>query len=102
MIIGHVMLTPPVFACYNASCANTTFTRLADLRRHYSQHHTTDKQEYFCTVPGCRRHKDGAAGGRVRKGKGRLGGKGFGVRKDKRDEHLRTVHGEKRRRTESD
>jgi hypothetical protein len=59
-----------------------TFGRLADLRRHYNAQHVTgsEKKEYFCRVHDCARNV------RVRK-------RSFGTRKDKRDEHMRNVHG---------
>jgi hypothetical protein len=85
-IIGHILSNPKKFACNDPSCSSKSFGRIADLRRHYNAQHVTgsEKKEYFCHVHDC-----------ARNGRGRK--KSFGARKDKRDEHMRNVHGSGRK-----
>ncbi|KAF2711817.1 hypothetical protein K504DRAFT_332873, partial [Pleomassaria siparia CBS 279.74] len=94
-IIGYILSDPKKFRCLETSCSSMAFGRLADLRRHHNQQHAKDRKEFFCPVMECARN--GKKGGK----------KGFGARRDKRDEHVRNVHqakgcgGRKRARTEN-
>ncbi|KAF2108308.1 hypothetical protein BDV96DRAFT_263020 [Lophiotrema nucula] len=83
-IIGHVLANKR-FKCSSPSCTTLTFNRQADLRRHYENRHATRSrvEECYCPVKGCGRSYE--VGGKR--------GRSFGMRRDKRDEHLRTVHG---------
>ncbi|CAI6342535.1 unnamed protein product [Periconia digitata] len=67
-------------ACGDVSCRGSRFGRLADLQRHYDQQHKKSVKEYFCRFDGCSRAE------------GSSPSKGFGTRKDKRDEHERRQH----------
>lgn len=82
--IGYVLVDKKKFKCSNPmpECKERTFGRLADLRRHFEQSHSTGREEYYCRHRGCAR-SHAQTGGR---------GRSFGTRKDKRDEHERNVH----------
>ncbi|KAF2195106.1 hypothetical protein K469DRAFT_497458, partial [Zopfia rhizophila CBS 207.26] len=80
-VIGH-MLSNGKIRCPHPNCRGITFGRNADFRRHYTNHHASAKQEFWCTELGCNRSPP-VGGGR---------GRSFGNRKDKRDEHLRNLH----------
>ncbi|KAL1643984.1 hypothetical protein SLS61_009012 [Didymella pomorum] len=82
IITGHV-LSNGKFKCSDPGCSDLKFGRQADFRRHYTNVHEAMKVEYFCTWKGCDRSKRP-----FKKGKGRS----FGLRKDKMEEHVRTVH----------
>lgn len=73
------------FLCAKKECSHSSFSRLADLKRHYEQSHGRNRAQFWCPYPGC--HRSHAPGG----GSGRH----FGTRKDKRDEHVRNVHEKK-------
>ncbi|KAF1848356.1 uncharacterized protein K460DRAFT_353344 [Cucurbitaria berberidis CBS 394.84] len=84
------------FKCLHAGCDDLTFGRQADFKRHYENVHAPRKLEYFCPTEGCSRSKKPANG----KSKGRS----FNNRKDKMEEHVRTVHhkeGKKRKQIEA-
>jgi hypothetical protein len=85
--IGFVLVDKKKFKCSNSNpdCKELTFGRLADLRRHFEQNHSTGGEEYYCHYSGCSR-SHAPTGGR---------GRSFGSRKDKRDEHERNVHHKK-------
>ncbi|KAF2274783.1 uncharacterized protein EI97DRAFT_88897 [Westerdykella ornata] len=82
--IGYVLADKRKFRCAKKECHNSTFGRLADLRRHYEAAHVSaaNKPEYYCPVSGCARSRWFGGGG----------GRSFGTRKDKCDEHVRNVH----------
>lgn len=93
--IGSVMDNGKFICSYEECQDGTTFGRLADLRRHNEHIHTGKRKEYFCTYNSCKRSNKNTGGS----------GRGFGSRRDKRDEHIRTVHeksGKKRRAPDSD
>ncbi|CAO2654362.1 Nn.00g110950.m01.CDS01 [Neocucurbitaria sp. VM-36] len=72
------------FRCLDSGCDDLTFGRQADFKRHYENVHAPRKIEYFCPEEGCSRSRNPANG----KSKGRS----FNSRKDKMEEHVRTVH----------
>ncbi|KAH7390737.1 hypothetical protein BKA66DRAFT_440025 [Pyrenochaeta sp. MPI-SDFR-AT-0127] len=72
------------FKCLDPGCDDLTFGRQADFKRHYENVHAPRKIEYFCPQEGCSRSRKPVGG----KSKGRS----FNNRKDKMEEHLRTVH----------
>ncbi|KAF2269109.1 hypothetical protein CC78DRAFT_303492 [Lojkania enalia] len=76
-VIGHVLYNKK-FKCARDSCSDITFARQADLRRHFDHTHAPNRKLHYCYYEGCQR----AQGGR---------NTGF-KRKDKRDEHMRSVH----------
>lgn len=83
------------FKCLDPSCNDITFGRQADFKRHYENVHASKKIEYFCPQVGCDRSKHPTGGNK---------GRSFKGRKDKMDEHMRTVHQRKaieKRRPES-
>lgn len=82
MIVAH-FLASGRFKCADLMCEELRFGRQADLRRHLQNVHGSYKREYFCVVAGCDRSKKPSKGGK---------GHGFGFRKDKFDEHIRTIH----------
>lgn len=82
VITGHVLASGK-FKCSKLECADLRFGRQADFRRHHNNVHALKKTEYFCTVNGCDRSKRPS-----KKGKGRS----FGIRRDKMEEHVQTVH----------
>ncbi|KAF1931510.1 uncharacterized protein M421DRAFT_313876 [Didymella exigua CBS 183.55] len=82
VITGHVLANGKL-KCSDPECSVLKFGRPADFRRHYKMVHETKKIEYFCTWKGCDRSKRP-----FKKGKGRS----FGSRRDKMEEHVRTVH----------
>ncbi|KAF2794056.1 hypothetical protein K505DRAFT_198731, partial [Melanomma pulvis-pyrius CBS 109.77] len=86
IIIGYILSDPKKFTCSEPSCSSMKFGRLADLRRHHNVQHTdaSNRMDYTCPIPEC-----------TRNAKGRK--KGFGPRRDKRDEHVRNVHGSRRK-----
>lgn len=84
--IGLVFENKRKFKCNKTDCKDLTFGRMADLRRHYDQTHATHRVQFYCSVSGCSR-SHAPTGGR---------GRSFGTRKDKRDEHERTVHKKER------
>lgn len=90
-ITGHV-LESGQFKCAKLECADLRFGRQADFRRHWTNVHALKKIEYFCTTEGCDRSKRPS-----KRGKGRS----FGNRRDKMEEHVRTVHGEGNKRKRS-
>ena len=81
-ITGHV-LSSGKFKCSHPDCADEHFNRHADFRRHYSAFHEARPIQYFCSVSGCLRSREPS---------GRSKGRSFGPRKDKMEEHMRTVH----------
>ncbi|EAT89993.1 hypothetical protein SNOG_03262 [Parastagonospora nodorum SN15] len=83
-VVGHVTAAGK-FRCSDTTCADLSFGRQADFRRHYEHAHAAKKMEYFCTVDGCARSQRPAGGGRSK-------GRSFGSREDKMREHVRTVH----------
>jgi hypothetical protein len=94
-VTGHVLASGK-FKCSDPGCSDLRFGRQADFKRHHINVHVPKKIEYFCTVQGCDRSKKPA-----KKSKGRS----FGTRKDKMEEHVRTVHfkeSKKRKRDASD
>jgi hypothetical protein len=75
--IGSV-LNNGKFMCDDKGCADLTFGRQAELRRHYATFHAINKPNFWCQVSFCQRSKKG------------------GVpfhRKDKLISHIRSVHG---------
>ncbi|KAH8701331.1 hypothetical protein GQ44DRAFT_785153 [Phaeosphaeriaceae sp. PMI808] len=50
-IIGNVTSSGK-FCCVSSECADITFGRQADFRRHYDNVHAVKKKEYFCNVDG--------------------------------------------------
>lgn len=90
-IIGLVLVDKKKFRCPKKECDQLTFGRLADLRRHHDQNHARNRAQYYCPYQECDRSYV-PGGGRS---------KSFGTRKDKRDEHIRNVHENKRRRGQS-
>ena len=60
------------------------FGRLADLRRHFKATHVQNRSDYYCSQDGCQRSYNYNGNP----------GRGFGTRKDKCEEHIRTVHRE--------
>jgi hypothetical protein len=66
------------FKCNNILCANKSFKRPAELRRHYNTIHATQKPEFWCEVMFCNR--SAAAGGKPFHRKYRL------------QAHMRTMH----------
>ncbi|KAH7110528.1 hypothetical protein B0J11DRAFT_586114 [Dendryphion nanum] len=66
------------FVCDDEVCAGRTFARQADLRRHHTTLHATDKPNFWCHVSLCRRSMGG-------------GGEAF-HRKDKLMAHVRSMH----------
>ncbi|KAF1973300.1 hypothetical protein BU23DRAFT_568319 [Bimuria novae-zelandiae CBS 107.79] len=89
--IGLVYEDNKKFKCIKMDCKDLTFGRMADLRRHHSQHHAKNRAEFFCSVTGCPR-AHAPTGGKSRS---------FGTRRDKRDEHERNVHKKERSRESS-
>lgn len=89
--IGYVYFDKSKFKCYRADCKDLMFGRMADLRRHHEQAHAPNRVQFFCSIAGCPR-SHAPTGGR---------GRSFGTRKDKRDEHERTVHKKERVRESS-
>ncbi|ORY01042.1 hypothetical protein BCR34DRAFT_100982 [Clohesyomyces aquaticus] len=81
-VVGYIMDDNTV-QCSMPECSRTQFGRQADFRRHRLQVHSRDRPEYWCNQEGCRRSYAPGGGNRT----------SFGARKDKRDEHLRNVHG---------
>lgn len=81
-VTGHVLASGK-FKCSDPECNDLKFGRQADFRRHYINVHAAKKEEFFCTYKGCDRSKRPS-----KKGKGRS----FGSRRDKMEEHVRTVH----------
>lgn len=79
---GHVLASGQ-FQCAKLECVDLRFGRQADFRRHHTNVHAKSKTEYFCTFVGCDRSRRPS-----KKGKGRS----FGNRRDKMEEHVRTVH----------
>jgi hypothetical protein len=77
--IGYLHTYDKSIACNNPSCSSLAFSRLADFRRHFKEQHN-NKKEYFCSVVGCTHNTNGTK-------------RSFGTRKDKRDEHMKNVHG---------
>lgn len=82
VVTGHVLASGK-FKCSNPECSDLKFGRQADFRRHFTNVHESKKVEFFCTWKGCDRSKRP-----IKKGKGRS----FGSRRDKMEEHVRTVH----------
>ncbi|KAH8723292.1 hypothetical protein GQ44DRAFT_570872, partial [Phaeosphaeriaceae sp. PMI808] len=66
------------FMCDDERCAGRTFVRQADLRRHHTTLHATNKPNFWCHVALCRRNMS-------------VGGEAF-HRKDKLMAHIRSVH----------
>ena len=75
--IGSV-LSNGKFICNYEDCAALTFSRLAELRRHYTTLHSLNKPNFWCGVLSCPRSMHG-------------GGGAF-HRKDKMMAHVRSVH----------
>lgn len=72
------------FKCLVSGCDDLTFGRQADFKRHYENVHTPRKIEYFCPEEGCSRSR--------RPANGKSKGRSFNSRRDKMEEHVRTVH----------
>jgi hypothetical protein len=68
-----------IFKCHDPKCANLTFGRSYEMKRHYNGAHATAPTIYWCEVEGCPRSK--VAGDRP-----------F-PRKDKVKDHFESVHG---------
>ncbi|KAF2845417.1 hypothetical protein T440DRAFT_276682 [Plenodomus tracheiphilus IPT5] len=83
-IIGHVTLSGK-FMCSHTDCDDLRFGRQADFKRHYENVHAKMVVEYFCPKTGCVRSRNPV--GKTSKGRS------FKGRKDKMEEHVRTVHG---------
>lgn len=66
------------YKCNEPSCADITFSRLADLKRHYATRHALVRPQHWCPIVGCRRSQDGED-------------EGF-VRKDKLKDHMKQAH----------
>ncbi|KAF2477716.1 uncharacterized protein BDR25DRAFT_206593, partial [Lindgomyces ingoldianus] len=81
-IQAHIMEDGTI-QCAKGECRGLSFGRTADFRRHHNQQHARNRAEYWCTFDDCSRSYV-PGGGKTRS---------FGTRKDKRDEHLRNVHG---------
>lgn len=75
--IGSV-LSNGKFVCDAEGCEGQTFARQAELRRHHTTLHATNKPNFWCSVPACRRSMSG-------------GGNAF-HRKDKLAAHVRSMH----------
>lgn len=75
--IGSI-LSNGIFVCDNKNCAGLTFARQAELRRHFTTLHATNKPEFWCQVPFCQRSM-------------KTGGQPF-RRKDKLKPHIRSMH----------
>lgn len=75
--IGSV-LSNGKFVCDVEACGSQTFTRQAELRRHYTTLHAANKPNFWCQIPTCRRSM-------IR------GGEAF-HRKDKLMAHVRSMH----------
>jgi hypothetical protein len=67
-----------LFKCILKQCADITFKRPAELKRHYNTIHAAQKPEFWCNVPSCDRSV--AAGGRPFH------------RKDKLQDHVQRKH----------
>ncbi|KAF2498341.1 hypothetical protein BU16DRAFT_615392 [Lophium mytilinum] len=78
--------TPPQWSCAWHEPCPRIFTRLPDMERHVKNVHIKD-EEWWCPIPTCARS---FTRGRDLQGRRR----GPFPRKDKRDEHVRKVHGE--------
>ncbi|OCK94382.1 uncharacterized protein K441DRAFT_561610 [Cenococcum geophilum 1.58] len=76
-----MVLSDDRYICHSSICYGLTFNRLADLKRHHNSLHSSNGVVFWCSANGCRRS---------------LGGKPF-PRKDKRDEHVRNMHGDLKR-----
>jgi|SRR5579871_3700842 len=86
-IIGSI-LSNDRYACNKPRCSGITFARLSELKRHIKTQHI--KAEIFwCNYAGCRRSRTSRA----------EDGKPFS-RKDKRNEHERSVHKKKNQANE--
>jgi hypothetical protein len=75
--IGSV-LSNGKFVCDIKECGGRTFARQADLKRHHTTLHATNKPNFWCRVSTCRRSMSG--------------GDGAFHRKDKLDAHVRSMH----------
>jgi hypothetical protein len=75
--IGSV-LSNGKFVCDAEGCEIQTFARQAELKRHHTTLHATNKPDFWCQVSTCRRSMTG-------------GGKAF-HRKDKLAAHVRSMH----------
>lgn len=75
-VIGYV-LADEKYKSSDPGCKGARFTWLGDFRRHFDQQHARRAKQCFCNYDGSNRSK---------------GNRGFGTRKDKRDEHERNVH----------
>jgi len=73
-----IVLANSKYKCNLLQCAHKTFNRPAELRRHHSTIHATQRPEFWCTVSSCTRS---AAGG----------GEAF-RRKYRLRDHMRKVH----------
>jgi hypothetical protein len=76
-IIGS-LLSNGRFKCNEDACARKTFGRAAELRRHITTTHATDKPQFWCYVPSCARSASGNK-------------KPFS-REDKLASHIRNMH----------
>lgn len=75
--IGSILSNDKI-VCNAERCGGRSFARLAELRRHYTTHHATNRPDLWCHVPTCRRSMLG-------------GGEAF-HRKDKLAAHIRNMH----------
>lgn len=75
--IGSV-LSNGKLVCDAEGCKSLTFGRQAELRRHHTTLHATNKPNFWCQVPNCRRSAN-------------LGGRAF-HRKDKLAAHVKSMH----------
>ncbi|OCL11075.1 hypothetical protein AOQ84DRAFT_287980, partial [Glonium stellatum] len=71
-----IVLSNDRYICHSRVCSGLSFNRLADLKRHHNSFHSSKGERFWCSADGCHRSQ---------------GGKPF-PRKDKRDEHVRTMH----------
>jgi hypothetical protein len=72
------------YVCSIPNCANDTFGRVHELKRHYASKHGGvggKRQQFWCPVTGCDRSKTGL-------------GKAF-PRKDKMKDHSKRMHADK-------
>jgi hypothetical protein len=67
------------YQCHFEKCGGQTFSRLADLKRHFSGRHLIPRPEFWCLVPDCDRSQDN-------------GNYPF-PRKDKMKDHVLKMHG---------
>ncbi|KAH7350405.1 hypothetical protein BKA66DRAFT_541164 [Pyrenochaeta sp. MPI-SDFR-AT-0127] len=50
-----IVLRNGKFKCNEVQCANKTFSRPAELKRHHNTAHAARKPEFWCAIPSCKR-----------------------------------------------